>query len=78
MTFDIVSSLHVCVPLSASVVSSVLPLCYLTCCSISSVPHLSSVSVYIVFVFSCVGQFVVCVMCSLKFLVFPPVSSMVC
>lgn len=40
MTFDIVSSLHVCVPLSASIVSSVLPLCYLTCCSTSSVPRL--------------------------------------
>ena len=32
--------MHVCLPLSASIVSSVIPLRYLTCCSTSPVPHL--------------------------------------
>ena len=50
---------HVCLPLSASIVSSVIPLRYLTCCSTSPVPRLViSVCVFSVCLPSCLCEFV--------------------
>ena len=50
---------HVCLPLSASIVSSVIPLRYLTCCSTSPVPRLViSVCVFSLCLPACLCEFV--------------------